>query len=38
MTTLRSFLFNLLFALWTALIFILSLPTLVLPRSGRTAW
>jgi len=34
MTTLRSFLFNLLFALWTALIFILSLPTLVLPRSA----
>ena len=37
MTTLRSFLFNLLFALWTALIFILSLPTLVLPR-GAVWW
>jgi 1-acyl-sn-glycerol-3-phosphate acyltransferase len=36
MTTLRSFLFNLLFALWTAFIFIVSLPTLVLPRSA--AW
>ena len=36
MTTLRSLLFNILFALWTALIFLLSLPTLVLPRSA--AW
>jgi len=36
MTTLRSFLFNILFALWTALVFVLSLPTLVLPRSA--AW
>jgi len=36
MTTIRSLLFNLLFALWTALIFIFSLPTLVLPRSA--AW
>jgi 1-acyl-sn-glycerol-3-phosphate acyltransferase len=36
MTTLRSFLFNLLFALWTAFIFVASLPTLVLPRSA--AW
>jgi len=34
MTTVRSLLFNVLFALWTALIFILSLPTLVLPRSA----
>jgi 1-acyl-sn-glycerol-3-phosphate acyltransferase len=34
MTTIRSLLFNLLFALWTALIFVLSLPTLVLPRSA----
>lgn len=34
MNTLRSLLFNLLFALWTALIFILSPPTLVLPRSA----
>jgi 1-acyl-sn-glycerol-3-phosphate acyltransferase len=34
MTTIRSLLFNILFALWTALIFILSLPTLVLPRSA----
>ena len=37
MTTLRSLLFNLLFALWTALIFVLSLPTLVLPR-GACWW
>ena len=37
MTTLRSLLFNLLFALWTALIFVLSLPTLVLPR-GAVWW
>ncbi len=37
MTTLRSFLFNILFALWTALIFVLSLPTLVLPR-GAVWW
>jgi len=36
MTTARSLLFNILFALWTALIFLLSLPTLVLPRSA--AW
>ena len=36
MTTLRSFLFNVLFALWTAFIFIASLPTLVLPRGA--AW
>jgi 1-acyl-sn-glycerol-3-phosphate acyltransferase len=36
MTTLRSFLFNILFALWTGFIFIVSLPTLVLPRSA--AW
>jgi 1-acyl-sn-glycerol-3-phosphate acyltransferase len=36
MTTIRSLLFNILFALWTALIFIFSLPTLVLPRSA--AW
>lgn len=36
MTTLRSLLFNLLFALWTAFIFIVSLPTLVLPLSA--AW
>jgi 1-acyl-sn-glycerol-3-phosphate acyltransferase len=34
MTTLRSLLFNLLFALWTAFIFVVSLPTLVLPRSA----
>ena len=34
MTTVRSLLFNVLFALWTALIFVLSLPTLVLPRSA----
>ncbi len=37
MTTIRSLLFNLLFALWTALIFVLSLPTLVLPR-GAIWW
>jgi 1-acyl-sn-glycerol-3-phosphate acyltransferase len=37
MTTLRSFLFNVLFALWTTLIFVLSLPTLVLPR-GAVWW
>ena len=36
MTTLRSLLFNLLFALWTAFIFVVSLPTLVLPLSA--AW
>jgi 1-acyl-sn-glycerol-3-phosphate acyltransferase len=36
MTTLRSLLFNLLFGLWTAFIFIVSLPTLVLPLSA--AW
>ena len=36
MTTVRSLLFNILFTLWTALIFLLSLPTLVLPRSA--AW
>jgi 1-acyl-sn-glycerol-3-phosphate acyltransferase len=36
MTTVRSLLFNILFALWTALIFVLSLPTLVLPRGA--AW
>jgi len=34
MTALRSLLFNILFALWTGLIFALSLPTLVLPRSA----
>ena len=38
MTTIRSLLFNLLFALWTALIFIFSLPTLVLPRSAAGGW
>jgi len=37
MTTLRSLLFNFLFALWTGLIFVLSLPTLVLPR-GAVWW
>ena len=37
MTALRSLLFNILFALWTALIFVLSLPTLVLPR-GAVWW
>jgi 1-acyl-sn-glycerol-3-phosphate acyltransferase len=37
MTTLRSLLFNILFALWTGLIFVLSLPTLVLPR-GAVWW
>ena len=36
MTTLRSLLFNLLFALWTAFIFIVSLPTLVMPLAA--AW
>jgi len=36
MTALRSLLFNLLFALWTAFIFIVSLPTLVLPLGA--AW
>jgi len=36
MTALRSLLFNLLFALWTAFIFIVSLPTLVLPLAA--AW
>ena len=36
MTTLRSLLFNLLFALWTAFIFVVSLPTLVLPLAA--AW
>lgn len=34
MTTLRSLLFNLLFALWTAIIFLISLPTLLLPRGA----
>jgi len=34
MTSLRSFLFNILFALWTAFIFVASLPTLVLPRAA----
>src|SRR5262249_6735921 len=34
MTTLRSLLFNILFALWTGIIFVLSLPTLVLPRGA----
>jgi 1-acyl-sn-glycerol-3-phosphate acyltransferase len=34
MTSLRSFLFNILFALWTAFIFVAALPTLVLPRSA----
>src|SRR5262245_36549625 len=34
MTALRSLLFNILFALWTGLIFVLSLPTLVLPRNA----
>jgi 1-acyl-sn-glycerol-3-phosphate acyltransferase len=37
MTSLRSFLFNILFALWTAFIFVASLPTLVLPR-GACWW
>ena len=32
MTTLRSLLFNLLFALWTGIIFLISLPTLFMPR------
>jgi len=36
MTALRSLLFNLLFALWTAFIFIVSLPTLVMPLAA--AW
>lgn len=36
MITLRSFLFNLLFALWTAFIFLVSLPTLALPLGA--AW
>jgi 1-acyl-sn-glycerol-3-phosphate acyltransferase len=36
MTALRSLLFNLLFALWTAFILIVSLPTLVLPLAA--AW
>lgn len=36
MTILRSFLFNLLFALWTAFIFVVSLPTLLLPLGA--AW
>lgn len=36
MTALRSLLFNLLFGLWTAIIFVVSLPTLLLPRDA--AW
>lgn len=36
MTALRSLLFNLLFGLWTAFIFVVSLPTLLLPRGA--AW
>jgi 1-acyl-sn-glycerol-3-phosphate acyltransferase len=32
MTTLRSFLFNVLFAAWTGIIFLISLPTLFMPR------
>jgi 1-acyl-sn-glycerol-3-phosphate acyltransferase len=32
MTTLRSFLFNILFAGWTGIIFLISVPTLLLPR------
>ncbi len=34
MTTLRSLLFNLLFALWTGIIFLISLPTLFMPRTA----
>jgi 1-acyl-sn-glycerol-3-phosphate acyltransferase len=36
MTTLRSLVFNILFAAWTAIIFLISLPTLLLPR--RAVW
>lgn len=36
MTTLRSLLFNILFAGWTGIIFLVSLPTLLLPR--RAVW
>lgn len=36
MTAFRSLLFNLLFGLWTAIIFVVSLPTLLLPRDA--AW
>jgi 1-acyl-sn-glycerol-3-phosphate acyltransferase len=32
MTTLRSLVFNVLFAVWTGIIFLISLPTLLMPR------
>ncbi|HET6222611.1 MAG TPA: 1-acyl-sn-glycerol-3-phosphate acyltransferase, partial [Dongiaceae bacterium] len=34
MTALRSLTFNLLFAIWTALIFVVSLPALLMPRAA----
>jgi 1-acyl-sn-glycerol-3-phosphate acyltransferase len=37
MTTLRSLLFNLLFAVWTGIMFLASLPTLVMPRGATWA-
>jgi len=37
MSTLRSLLFNLLFAAWTGLIFVVSLPTLLMPASATWA-
>ena len=37
MTALRSLAFNLLFALWTALIFVISLPTLLMPIGAMWA-
>lgn len=36
MTTLRSLLFNVAFAAWTGIVFLLSLPTLAMPR--RAVW
>jgi 1-acyl-sn-glycerol-3-phosphate acyltransferase len=36
MTTLRSLLFNVLFAAWTGIVFLVSLPTLLMPR--RAVW
>ena len=36
MTTLRSLAFNILFAVWTGIIFLVSLPTLLMPR--RAVW
>ena len=36
MTTLRSLLFNIVFAAWTGIVFLISLPTLLMPR--RAVW